>query len=103
MNRLLPPQKTRFTLPLTNRTSIQKKVDDIRAKTNEADAKIGAKLSEADAKFGQLKTDGVAKFEQVRKETGKELHDTVDKFDKTVERKTAEAKSGLSSWFGFGK
>jgi hypothetical protein len=25
-----------------------------------------------------------------------------DKFDATVEKKTAEAKSGISSWFGFG-
>ena len=26
----------------------------------------------------------------------------VDEFDATVERKAAEAKSGVSSWFGFG-
>lgn len=75
----------------------------MKAETKAIDQKIGQRMSEADAKLHQLKTDGVAKFDQVRKETGKELHDTIDKFDKTVERKTSEAKSGLSSWFGFGK
>ena len=77
-------------------------MDNARAKANEADAKIGAKISQADAKLSQLKTDGVAKFEDIRKETGRDLKDTVDKFDHTVEKKTAEAKSGISSWFGFG-
>ena len=81
---------------------LQLQVDSARAKANEADAKIGSKISQADAKFGQLKTGGVAKFGEVRKETGKELKDTIDKFDQTVEKKTAEAKSGISSWFGFG-
>ena len=60
-------------------------------------------MYEADKKIGQLKNDGTAKFDQVRKETENEFHDKIDKFDKTVERKTAEAKSGISSWFGFGK
>lgn len=69
---------------------------------HEADAKIGAKMSDADAKLHQLKSDGTAKFDQIRKETGKDLHDSIDKFDKTVERKTSEAKNGISSWFGFG-
>ena len=32
--------------------------------------------------------------------TGKELNQVVDNFDKTVEKKAAEAKSGISSWFG---
>lgn len=70
---------------------------------NEADAKIGAKLNEADSKFQQLKSDGKSQFDQAKKDTAKELQQTVDSFDKTVEKKSAEAKSGISSWFGFGK
>ena len=31
-----------------------------------------------------------------------DMNDSVNKFDKTVERKTAEAKQGISSWLGFG-
>ncbi|MCJ1302061.1 hypothetical protein MMC08_004862 [Hypocenomyce scalaris] len=78
-------------------------VNDAKAKLSEADSKASAKMYEADKKIGQLKNDGTAKFDQVRKETENEFHDKIDKFDKTVERKTAEAKSGISSWFGFGK
>ena len=59
-------------------------------------------MSEADSKLHQLKSDGISKLEETRKTTGKELKDTVNTFDKTVEKKTAEAKSGISSWFGFG-
>ena len=78
-------------------------VHDAKAKLSEADAKAYAKMAEADKKIGQLKDDGIAKFDHVRKETEKEFHEKIDNFDKTVERKTAEAKSGISSWFGFGK
>lgn len=78
-------------------------VSDAKAKLSEADAKAYTKMAEADKKIGQLKDDGIAKFDQVRKETEKEFHEKIGNFDKTVERKTAEAKSGISSWFGFGK
>lgn len=56
-------------------------------------------MADADRKIGQLQADGKAKFESIRQETTAEIN----KFDATVERKAAEAKSGLSSWFGFGK
>lgn len=62
-----------------------------------------SKLSGADAKADQYRQDGTNKLEQVRKDTGKELNSAIDKFDKTVEKKTSEAKSGISSWFGGGK
>lgn len=78
-------------------------VGDVRAKVNEADAKLSAKAHEAEGKFQQLKADGSKQFDQARKDTARELNETADKFDKTVEKKTAEAKSGISSWFGFGK
>ena len=60
-------------------------------------------MSEAEAKLSKLKADGTAKIDEARKETAKELKDSIDNFDKTVIRKTSEAKTGISSWFGFGK
>lgn len=41
------------------------------------------------------------KAKQYQEQTGKELHNAVDKFDKTVEKKASEAKNGIGSWFGF--
>ncbi len=78
-------------------------VHDVREKLDVADAKIGSKAHEADAKFQQLKADGAKQFDQARSDTARELKETADKFDKTVEKKTVEAKAGISSWFGFGK
>ena len=49
--------------------------------------------------MSQLKNDSAAKFEETRKEAGRKI----DQFDNKVEKKTSEAKSGISSWFGFGK
>ena len=37
---------------------------------------------------------------EYKDKTGKELNAAVDKFDKTVEEKAAQAKSGISGWFG---
>lgn len=74
---------------------------DVREKVDIADAKIGQKAHEADAKFHQLKADGTKQFTQAKNDTARELQETADTFDKTVGKKTAEAKSGLSSWFGF--
>lgn len=82
---------------------IRIQVAEARAKLNDADAKIGTKIGEAESKFQQLKSDGKSSFDQAKKDTARELQETADKFDKTVEKKTAEAKSGISSWFGFGK
>lgn len=59
-----------------------------------------AKAEEARKSAEQYSKDGKAKFEQYKKETGSSLNSSIDKFDKTVEKKTAEAKSGISSWFG---
>ena len=66
---------------------------------HEADKTVTKKMGEAENKFGQFKSDSAAEFEAKRKEANK----AIDKFDQTVEKKTADAKSGLSSWFGFGK
>ena len=56
-------------------------------------------MSEADAKIDHLKADSVEKMKELRKDADKKI----DNFDETVVRKTNEAKSGISSWFGFGK
>ena len=45
-------------------------------------------------------SDAEAKAKEYKDKTGKELNTAIDKFDKTVEEKAAQAKSGLSSWFG---
>lgn len=74
-------------------------IADARTKVSEADAKIGAKASEVDAKLQQLAADGKTQL----KDTGRELKQTADNFDHLVEKKASEAKSGISSWFGFGK
>lgn len=60
-------------------------------------------MSEAEAKFERLKDDTASQFDKAKNDTKKELNQSVDNFDKTVERKASEAKSGISSWLGFGK
>lgn len=59
-------------------------------------------MHEAGSKLDHLKDDGAKKIDAAYKDTSKELQQTADTFDKTVNKKTAEAKSGISSWLGFG-
>ena len=73
-------------------------INDARAKMHEADKTIAAKASQAESKLDQLKYDSAAQYDKTKQETKQ----SIDKFDKTVEKKAAEAKSGISSWFGFG-
>lgn len=40
------------------------------------------------------------KFDAFQKETRAETMKTIDAADRKVEQKAAEAKSGISSWFG---
>lgn len=47
--------------------------------------------------------DAEARAKEYKEKTGKELNQAIDKFDKTVEDKAAQAKSGISGWFGGGK
>ena len=70
---------------------------------HEADRTISQKMGEAESKFDKFKNDSASNLDKTAKETRKDFNESVDKFDKTVERKTSEAKSGISSWFGFGK
>lgn len=78
-------------------------VDDVRNKVHDADKTVSSKMSEAQVQFDKLKNDTASQFDKSKDDTKKEFNQSVDKFDKTVERKASEAKSGISSWFGFGK
>ena len=60
-------------------------------------------MVEAENKAIELEKEAAKRFNNIKEATRKDLSQTVDSFDKTVERKAAEAKNGLSSWFGFGK
>jgi len=57
----------------------------------------------ADERIGQYAQDGINKIDQVRHDTARNLGTTVDKLDRKVEQKAAEAKGSLSSWFGGSK
>ncbi len=43
----------------------------------------------------------LAKAEQYGKDLGKDINKKIDEADKKIETKAAEAKSGVSSWFGW--
>ncbi|CAO1602953.1 hypothetical protein XANCAGTX0491_006548 [Xanthoria calcicola] len=77
-------------------TEAQKK-GEVFAK--EAGATLDRTMHEAGSKVDQLKDEGTKAFN----DTSKELKQTADSFDKKVNQKTSEAKSGISSWLGFGK
>lgn len=53
-------------------------------------------MAKAESKAEYYKKDLETKAEQAKRDTLKKI----DQFDATVEKKAAEAKSGLSSWFG---
>lgn len=55
------------------------------------------RLADQARKYG---SEAEAKLEQARKEAGSKAIGAVDKFDNTVEKEAAKAKSGISSWFG---
>ena len=71
-------------------------VAEAKAKGKEYDAKLGKAVGDAESKLSQLKADAGTKFDEARKDSKQ----AIDNFDKTVEKKATEAKSGISSWFG---
>ena len=78
-------------------------MEDARKQIHDADALIGQKAREAEDKMSALASSTVAQAEEAAKQSRKDANQSIANFDKTVERKAAEAKSGISSWFGFGK
>ncbi|KAI4229133.1 MAG: hypothetical protein L6R36_001090 [Xanthoria steineri] len=79
--------------------TLDRTVDNVRADIRQADKVVTSKMHEAGSKVDQLKDEGTKAFN----DTSKELKQTADSFDKKVNQKTSEAKSGISSWLGFGK
>jgi len=91
--------KVRSELP--GRTKEAEKTAQSYEKKGEALAtSAGKKFDEAFADTKSKLAQTKEQAESYRKDAAKELNKDIDKFDKTVEKKTAEAKSGLSSWFG---
>ncbi|KAI4181024.1 MAG: hypothetical protein LQ346_006869 [Caloplaca aetnensis] len=82
--------------------TLDRTVDSVRHDISKADKVITTKMHEAGSKLDQVKDDGTKKLDAAYKETSKDLKETADNFDKTVTKKTSEAKSGISSWLGFG-
>ena len=75
------------------------KVAEVKSKGREFDAKFDKAAKDAENKYQQIKSEAGTKFSETRKEAAQ----AIDNFDKTVEKKAAEAKSGISSWWGGGK
>jgi hypothetical protein len=44
--------------------------------------------------------DGRKKFNELSQDARNKINDGIDKVDRTVEQKAAEAKSNASGWFG---
>jgi len=80
---------------------------ELPGRGKEAQKKGEAWASEAGQKFDNAADKARAEFAKAenkldgyRKEAGKETTAAINKFDSTVEKETAKAKSGISSWFG---
>ncbi|KAL2381517.1 hypothetical protein RJZ90_003871 [Blastomyces dermatitidis] len=58
---------------------------------------IGPKQDEKATTFAKEEAERLGK---ARQDVAKDVNAKIDSFDKTVEQKAAEAKSGVSSWFG---
>ncbi|KAL8697108.1 MAG: hypothetical protein Q9201_007305 [Fulgogasparrea decipioides] len=83
--------------------TLDRTVDNVRGEIREADKVVMSKWHEAESKAKQLEEEGAKELKEAYKATSKDFQQTADNFDKTVTRKTAEAKSGISNWLGFGK
>jgi len=70
-------------------------------KTGEAWAsEAGAKIDSATDKARAELAKAEGKMEAYGKDAKRDTMQKIDAFDKTVEKKASEAKSGISSWFG---
>ncbi|KKZ65392.1 hypothetical protein EMCG_08772 [[Emmonsia] crescens] len=61
---------------------------------------IGASIDHADERAAKFAKEEADKLNKARHNVAKDVNAKIDTFDKTVEQKAAEAKSGVSSWFG---
>lgn len=62
-----------------------------------------AKAKDANSRFGESAKESLEKIEQIRHDTAKQMNTTVDKLDRKVEEKAAEAKKSITGWFGGSK
>ncbi|KPI41161.1 uncharacterized protein AB675_7877 [Cyphellophora attinorum] len=83
---------------------------EVPGRGKEAEKRAESLAQEASTKFDRASADAKsalkdaeARAKEYKDKTGKEINAAVDKFDATVEKKAAEAKSGISSWFGGSK
>ena len=74
-------------------------VSEAKTLGKEYEGNLNQKVGEVGSKLAQLKADAGGKFDEARKDSRQKI----DSIDKTVEKKTSEAKSGISSWFGGSK
>lgn len=59
-----------------------------------------AEARKFDDRVPEIARDTLNKVDEIRHDAAKKLNTSVDKLDKTIEDKAAEAKSGISGWFG---
>ncbi|PGH21570.1 hypothetical protein AJ80_03130 [Polytolypa hystricis UAMH7299] len=70
------------------------------AKVDEAVDNAADRAKGVENRSSQLTKEGVEKFDEARHSTAQDIKQKIEEADKTVEQKAAEAKSGVSSWFG---
>ncbi|KAK1783474.1 hypothetical protein QBC45DRAFT_399420 [Copromyces sp. CBS 386.78] len=75
---------------------------DARHEGAEYGKQIGSKIDDAVSQADKTYSATKSQAEALAKDTKAEALKKVDQFDRTVEQKAAEAKSGVSSWFGSG-
>jgi len=80
--------------------------EDIPGRGKEVKKDAEATMSQAGSKFDQASYDAKAKLSEAEakardmsQKAGKDISAGIDKFDKAVEDKAAQAKSGLKGWF----
>ena len=78
-------------------------MEDARKSIHDADALIAQRAREAEDKMAALAHNAMVEAEESAKQARKDANKSIDNFDKTVERKVVEAKTGIAHWLGFGK
>ncbi|EED23926.1 conserved hypothetical protein [Talaromyces stipitatus ATCC 10500] len=95
-------EKARAKLPGTNEPAAKGEEIGARAtaKLDEIVDSAHAKAKDANSRFGEGAKESLEKIERIRQDTAKQMGTTVDKLDRKVEEKAAEAKKSITSWFG---
>ncbi|EME46676.1 hypothetical protein DOTSEDRAFT_70624 [Dothistroma septosporum NZE10] len=76
---------------------------EISSKVNQLTRDAKNEASKVDDKLEQYRKDAAASLDKTGKEVRKEANQAIDTFDKKVTEGAAQAKSGISSWFGGSK